>query len=202
MLRSQARSKQRGFSLIEIVVTIAVMSFLLFAAMPSIGAWMDNARIRNVADSLQNGLQVARGEAVRRNEEVSLWLVALEDPSQLDNQCTLSSTSGSWVVSVFSPFRHCADPASTIDAPRIVTGRPVGDNGARVAVSAVAADSTAATTITFNGFGRVTNAGAIRQIDVSGSSDGTRNLRIAVSAAGQVRLCDPHVTDTKDPRIC
>lgn len=202
MLRSRAQASQRGFSLVEIVVTIAVLSLLLFAAMPSIGAWMDNTRIRNVADSLQNGLQVARGEAVRRNEEVSLWLVALEDPSQLDNQCTLSSASGSWVVSVFSPFRHCADPVSTVDAPRIVTGRPVGGNGARVVVSALGADGTGATSITFNGFGRVTNAGAIRQIDVSGASDNTRNLRIAVSAAGQVRVCDPHVTDTKDPRIC
>ena len=42
--------RQRGFSLIEIVVTIAVLALILFAALPSLGTWLDNTRIRNVAD--------------------------------------------------------------------------------------------------------------------------------------------------------
>lgn len=67
--------RQRGFTLVELVITIAVMALILFVAIPSIGTWLDNTRIRNVADSLQNGLQLARGEAVRRNQNVSLWLV-------------------------------------------------------------------------------------------------------------------------------
>ena len=201
MLMPGKSIRQRGFSLVEIVITMAVLALLLLAAMPSIGAWMDNTRIRNVADSLQNGLQIARGEAVRRNEEVSFWLVNLEEPSQLDNECTLSANSGSWVVSVFSPLKHCADEPSNISSPRLVTGRPVGSDGSRVTVAAVGADlTTAATGITFNGFGRVTNADAIRQIDITGTS--ARNLRVAISAAGQVRLCDPQVTDTNDPRKC
>ena len=123
--RGHAR-RQRGFSLIEVVVTMTVLALILFAAVPSIGSWMDNTRIRNVADSLQNGLQIARGEAVRRNEEVSFWLVSLEDPSTLDNECALSATSASWVVSVFSPLGHCADEPSTVSSPKLVTGRPVG----------------------------------------------------------------------------
>ena len=49
--------RQRGFSLIEIVVTIAVLALMLFAALPSLGTWLDNARIRNVADSLSDVLK-------------------------------------------------------------------------------------------------------------------------------------------------
>ena len=82
---------QLGFSLIEIVVTMAVLGLILFAAVPSIGAWMDNTRIRNMADSLQNGLQTARGEAVRRNQDMSFWLVGLEDPGVLANTAAAST---------------------------------------------------------------------------------------------------------------
>jgi len=197
--------RQRGFSLIEIVVTIAVLALLLFAALPSLGTWLDNVRIRNVADSLQNGLQLARGEAVRRNENVSLWLVSLEDPSVLANDCTLSATSGSWVVSVYSPLKHCGDPPSTISSPKLVTGRAVGDGGGNVGVAAVQSDlSTGGVSVTFNGFGRIANADAIRQIDVTGTGSGVsyRDLRIAITPAGQVRMCDPKVSDSNDPRKC
>lgn len=81
--------RQRGFTLVELIVTIAVLALILFAVMPSIGTWLENTRIRNVADSLQNGLQVARGEAVRRNQNVSLWLVSLNDPAVLSDDCSL-----------------------------------------------------------------------------------------------------------------
>lgn len=197
--------RQRGFSLIEIVVTIAVLALILFATMPNIGIWLDNTRIRNVADSLQNGLQIARGEAVRRNQNVSFWLVSMNDPGKLSNDCALSSSSGSWVVSVNSPISHCADAPSIISSPMIVTGRAVGDSGGKVSVTAVQSDgTTAGNSVTFNGFGRVANADPIQKIDVTGTGTGVtyRNLRIAISSAGQVRMCDPAVSDANDPRKC
>lgn len=197
--------RQRGFSLIELIVTIAVLALILFAVMPSVGSWLDNTRIRNVADSLQNGLQLARNEAVRRNQNVSFWLVALNDPAVLSNDCTLSSASGSWIVSVNSPIGHCADAPSTTSSPMLVTGRPEGDGGGRVVVGALQSDgSTAGTTVTFNGFGRVTNSDAMSQINVSGTNAGGnyRYLRVAVTSAGLVRMCDPRVTDANDPRKC
>lgn len=194
--------RQRGFTVVELVVTIAVLALILMTAMPSVATWMGNTRIRNVADSIQNGLQLARGEAVRRNQNVSFWLVALNDPAQLTNDCTLSGASGSWVVSVNSPVGHCADPPSTTSSPMLVTGRTVGEGGGQVTVSAVQSDgSTPATNVTFDGFGRVTNTDSIRQVDVTGPSSSV-NLRLAVSSAGLVRMCDPRVTSTSDPRKC
>ena len=197
--------RQRGFTLIEMMVTITVLALALFAVMPSVSAWLDSTRIRNVADSLQNGLQLARNEAVRRNQNVSFWLVTLNDPAVLSNDCTLSGSSGSWIVSVNSPIGHCADAPSTISSPLLVTGQPAGSGGANVAVSALQSDgSTAGTTVTFNGFGRVANTDAIGQINVTGTNTATtyRSLRVAVTAAGQVRMCDPAVTNANDPRKC
>jgi type IV fimbrial biogenesis protein FimT len=110
------------------------------------------------------------------------------------------------VVSVTDPYRRCGDAPSTTSAPRIVTKRGVGDSGARVEVNALQADgTTGGTSVTFNGFGRVTNATPIARIDITGVNDDVtyRNLRLMISPAGQIRMCDPSIGSTSsDPRKC
>lgn len=208
MMRRRQTPHSRGFTLIELVVTIAVFALLLLAALPSLGTWTDNTRIRNVSGSLLDGLQLARAEAIRRNQNISFWLVSLDNPALLSNDCVLSSSSGSWVVSVNSPIGHCADEPSIDSSPMLVTGRPVGDAGGKVSVTAVqsAGSSTAANSVTFNGFGRIVNTtSAIGRIDITGTTSGRtyRNLRLIVSPAGQVRMCDPDSSvATNDPRRC
>ncbi|TWD90685.1 type IV fimbrial biogenesis protein FimT [Variovorax beijingensis] len=194
--------RQRGFTIVELAVTIAVLALILALAMPSIGTWMDNSRIRNTTESLQNGLLAARSEAIRRNQNVSFFLVSLNDSGAMDNTCALSTESGSWVISVTSPVGKCASAPSTTDAPMIVETRALGDGGGGVKVTA---DND---TVTFNSFGRVVSAAGsfITQIDVTGPRDGTRyrNLRLNLTASGAVRMCDPSVpsTATTDPRLC
>jgi len=197
--------RQSGFSIIEIVVTLAVLAMILVAAGPSIGTWMDNTRIRNTAQALQEGLQMARAEAVRRNQAMSFYLVSLTNPGAMDNSCALSSTSGSWVVAASSPALKCATAPSDVGALQIAATRTVNDGGGRVAVSGLQADgTTAANTVTFNGFGRVTNTTPIAQIQVTGTDANAtyRNLWIEITSAGAVRMCDPKVTDGNDPRKC
>lgn len=197
--------KYRGFTLIEVAVVMAVLALLLVAAVPSITTALANTRIRNTTESLQSGLQLARGEAVRRNQNVSFWLVSTNTPNALDNTCTLDSTSGSWVVSINAPTGHCGAAPSTTASPMIVNGRAAGDAGGNVEVAALQADgATAGTRVTFNGFGRIANADAISQIDIDGpDAEGDyRALRVSISPAGLVRMCDPAVTNTSDPRKC
>lgn len=83
----------------------------------------------------------------------------------------------------------------------------MGDASTRVSVKAVQDDgTTAATQVTFNGFGRMTNADtAISQIDVTGIEGSTeyRHQRITITPTGMVRSCDPRVpTSSDDPRKC
>ncbi|MFZ4551991.1 MAG: GspH/FimT family pseudopilin [Aquabacterium sp.] len=197
--------KQRGFTLIEAMVVVTIVTVLALAAAPNLSTWLDNIRIRNASDAIQEGLQTARAEAIKRNQNITFWLVTSNTLYQVDNSCALSSTSGSWAVSVSDPSKHCGDSPSTTSAPRLVSARGVGDSGARVDVKALQADgATASTSVTFNGFGRVTNANAISRIDVTGQTSGTayRNLRITISPVGQIRLCDPSVSSSNDPRKC
>lgn len=191
--------------MVEMAVTMAVLGILLASAMPSLGDWMVNARIRNTAESIQEGLQKARAEAVRRNQSVTFWMVTTADPKVLSNDCTKSASSGSWVVSLTDPTSKCSVAPSTETAPQTVAARAVGQGGEGVSVEAKQADgSTDATSVTFNAFGQVANATPIRVISVNDgvANSDRRKYRIMISTGGRTVVCDQLVSDTTDPRSC
>lgn len=199
--------KQRGFSIIEIAVVLVVVGMLLMSAVPTMTEWLRNAKLRNQAEALQAGLQQARNEAVRRNQPVSFYLVSGNSATTLDSTCAVSASGTSWVVSVRDPAGACesapAVSSSDADNPLIVATHVGADGASGVSVSGLATDgTTAASSITFDAFGRA--SGALRRIDVNYASaqDGDRPLRLNVSAAGMVRMCDTTVSDASDPRRC
>jgi type IV fimbrial biogenesis protein FimT len=207
-------------TLIELMVTVVILVMLLLAVGPSVGTWMRNTQVRNVASSMLAGLNRARNEAMRRNVPVRFSLVSLADSAVLDGSCALSDAGVSWVVSVRNPAGNCqmapvvindvaaynaavADPNN----PLIVEANAGGVGGKNVVVAAKLADGSAvADTVTFGSFGRVTDAAsvAIGFINVSNQVAGGdyRSLRIEVGAGGSVRLCDLGVTAQNDPRYC
>ncbi len=174
-----AGTAQYGVTLVEMLIGIAILGILMAVGLPSYTAWIQNSQIRTAAESVLNGMQLARNEAVRRNANVQLVLGA----------------QSSWTISVPST------------AAQIQT-RNYGAGSNNVTVVATPG---AATTITFNSLGRVVaNADAsatITQLDFNVpttilAATASRNLRILVGAGGNVRMCDPKVTDVADPRFC
>lgn len=167
---------QFGMTLIEIMITLAIMGILLMIGMPSFNTWIANTQVRTGAEGITNGLQLARAEAVRRNSNVSFVL----------------GTNTGWTV-------------TALNSGEVVQTRSEedGSKNATVTVTPVGA-----TTLTFNGYGRVTtNADAsatITQIDVGSSTLSaaeTRALRITLGSGGSVRMCDPALA-SGDPRAC
>jgi len=190
--------KQRGFTIIEFVIALTLMGFLLAAVMPSAGAWIRNSRLRTAAESISAGLQQARNEAVRRNQPIGFFLVSDADAVSMSDGCALSSSSSGWVVSTASPAGKCA-----ADRDTFIAVRPPGDTAIALRVEAKDAALGAATTVMFNGYGQISNASPISCIKVSNPGDATtRALNIAINAGGQIRMCDPAVTDANDPRVC
>lgn len=194
-------ARQRGVTLIELMVTLAIVAIVVFAVLPDIGSWMRNTQIRNAAESIEAGLQRARNEAVHRNRTVQFTLVSLTDPANIDNSCAPSSTAASWVISLADPTGNCG--AANNVTPFVVDSHAMADGSSTVSVSAVQADgATAASSVTFDGLGRIVSAAPIASIDVTHASAGTRPLRIVLTASGSIRTCDPNMGDATDPRHC
>ena len=191
--------------MIEIAITMALAAILLFAVAPEVTSMVANSRVRSSAESLQQGLQQARNEALRRNREVTFWLTTTNAASTLDNTCALSSTARGWVVSLNDPAGKCAVASSDAVDPMLVEKAVGGGIGSNVAVNALQADgATAATQVVFDGFGRVSTATSIARLDLdnANSNNNFRPLRIQITRGGSVRLCEPRVSDTADPRRC
>jgi type IV fimbrial biogenesis protein FimT len=65
-------SNERGFTLVEMLVTVAVLTILLLATVPSFLALTARMRVEGTGGELAADLQYARSEAVRRRADVSL----------------------------------------------------------------------------------------------------------------------------------
>jgi type IV fimbrial biogenesis protein FimT len=170
------RSASSAFTLIEMMVALAVFGILFALGLPSLSAWIQNSNIRTATEAGLNGLQLARSEAVSRNASVQLVF----DPQ------------GGW-------------SATVVAGGALIQSRPAGETASSVSVAYLPAD---ATTVTFNGFGRIApnddGTASITQIDFDSTAlpaAQSRELRLMIDTNGMARMCDPQ-RDASDPRAC
>ena len=64
--------QQSGFTLIELMVTMAVLAILAVVAVPSMTMLINGNRLSGMNDELTASVQLARSEAIRRNARVTL----------------------------------------------------------------------------------------------------------------------------------
>jgi type IV fimbrial biogenesis protein FimT len=171
MLNIRLKTGQAGLTALEMMIGVVLIGLLMAVAAPSFQAWTRNAQIRNAAESVANGLQRARAEAVMRNATVEFTLGA----------------GSSWTISRLDPP----------NPPILVESKASSDGSKEVAVVARAPDLlNPAATITFSSLGTViANADgtpAIAQIDFT-SAGGNRNLRVIIGVGGNAKMCDPNI---------
>jgi type IV fimbrial biogenesis protein FimT len=198
-----SNNTQSGVTLIELIVGMVILSILFALAAPSYRGWIQNQQIRTAAESILNGIQLARGEAVKNNNLASLVLCGFPSSSwevlaasatapapSLSLACGAGSTAGAGFIRVQERSgqegSRFAQVAVTSVAPQ-PTVSPVTDDGTR--------------TITFNSLGRVVG-GLPTTIEVT-TPTGDRPLWVTIRGGGNTRLCDPSpLLAVKDPRRC
>jgi len=58
--------RQRGVTLLELLVVTAVLSIVLGLALPAMGQWVDSVRMGTLVRAFHTDLQLTRSEAIRR----------------------------------------------------------------------------------------------------------------------------------------
>lgn len=100
-MTSPSRSAWRGFTLVELLVTISIAAVLLTLAVPSFSTLILNQQVRVSAGDLQTSLFFARSEAIKRAADVSVvpaggdwkngWSVQLTDGTVLRSESALNA---------------------------------------------------------------------------------------------------------------
>jgi prepilin-type N-terminal cleavage/methylation domain-containing protein len=218
--------QNRGFTLIEIMVALAIFGLLIALAGPQLGTFLASSQVRNAGDAILNGVQQAQATAMRDNLPTRLEL-------------TTTTGTGGWELIVADPAANTvpgANPATPCGVPVVCAPGNVcnpeklfclkdGAPDAQLAVTPAGAVAGNVAAVTFDGFGRIQC-----NTDNTLACDGTTNMqwikitnsknslaremhvcitdRQAPNAAGSVpvsasqfKLCDPNVAAT-EPQAC
>ena len=191
--RRQAVGKARGFTLIELVVTIALAAILLSIAAPSFVKFQRNSELTTTVNSLLGAVTAARAEAMRRNVTVyvlpisqtngwaSGWFVVADGDLSLTSSSITSLTPDNIVAPDVLVTRHEPIP-STVTVPTVSGVNNFTQGGI--------------TYIRFNGqgypaaFGGAGFVGGAVQM-----TNGATTTRMVMSMAGRVRTCAATAAD-------
>lgn len=171
---------ESGFTLIELMVSIAVLIVLLVAASPSFVDFFERYRLRSAVDDTLNLFAVARQGAVEADRNVKVAFAA-----STSNWCAGAVEQASpTTLGDVVPVDPTACACDSAPATCLVGGENlvVGVAGRGVTIGA------GGTTFTFDSKNGTLDPLGVQQIDFL-SSTGKYGLAVQVSALGQARAC-------------
>jgi type IV fimbrial biogenesis protein FimT len=182
--------RARGFTLIELMVTLTVAALLLLAVVPSFSQWVANAKVRSVAEEIQNGLRQAQAEAIRRNRQ-TVFALTNAKPALA---ASAVANGKNWYVQTVVLAGSAETTAEFVQGSNYATQAGVAVTGpAVVCFGSLGGLVTLGSTAT--GLGTACSATATSYTLVSASAtagnNAYRTLKLLLTPGGQVRMCDP-----------
>lgn len=177
-------SKSIGFTLIELMVTVAIATILMLVAIPSLTTFRRNAELTSATNTLVASINAARGEAMKRG--VSAMVVPTNNGT--------AWTAG-WVVfadlNSDRSYNAATDPLVSTQAPLSSNLSVVASDGSVAAgpapLPAIIFDASGYSKDRVGGFGSFTLS--VSRVDAA--SDFSQVRRIIVASTGRLRVCTP-----------
>lgn len=176
----KARHGSQGFTLIELMVTIALLVIMMALAAPSFLSFRRNSELASISNSFLAALNTARTEAMKRN------MFAMVVPLNADNDW-----SKGWLVFVDTDDDKAFDSTKDIlvmqqeAPPSYIT--LTGNNSTAASASYVRYDG--------SGFSRPTGTdvpNTTLTISRSDAADDFRQIRrVKIAVTGRARVCTP-----------
>jgi len=161
------RTKIKGLTLIEVMITLAIAGILIATAAPSMREFIQNNRSATQINELQATLSLARSEAIKRNTGITVCR------SSNGTSCTGNWQDG-WIVFIDSNFDGAVD---TNTDPLRVHGGLVEGNSLRFTQTRVSYANSGLTRTGSNG------------IFIHCDSRGAQNARgLLIGPTGRARL--------------
>ena len=176
------RRSSSGFTLIELMITVAIAAILLMVAAPNLSAFRRNAELTSAANTFVASINTARSEAMKRGR------YAMVVPT--DNG---ASWNAGWIVFVdidrTQIYNQGIDSvvATQIELPTGIS--MTGVNTATGTTPYVMFDPSGYSRDKSGGFGALTLTLARTEGTAAQQLDQTR--RIIIASTGRVRMCKP-----------
>lgn len=167
-----------GFTLIEMIATVAVLAVLVTVGIPSFEETIDKRRLTGAAEQLQTDLQYARSEAIKRNGNVFVSFIASGS-----NWCYGISTATACTCTTAGSCR--------VDLVEKVVNQD-GFRNIKMGLSSITGNN-----LNFEprrGLVRMNNNAADMvegTVEFESSFGNERETRILVNRMGRLRLCSP-----------
>jgi len=187
--RPQPSRRLRGFTAVELLVTLTILAILIGIAAPSMSRFIGQWRVSNAVNALTGSLRLARTEAIARARPVVVCRVASSTSTTCLSTAGTNGFASGWIVFVNNDRDANADFAAASDELLLRQEAPAG-------ISNIAL--TTAGRFVFLPNGLLNNTANGVNIDASGydSASTTPWLRkgLCITKPGRVRS----VTDSTD----
>lgn len=160
-----------GFTIIEVIIVLAIASILMAIGMPSFQEFSRNMRAGSTMGALVNDIQLARSESVKRNTRVLFCARATPASSACAGAPIANTWMNGWIVC------QDGDANGNCDASTAANPNPIKIQGALAAPMALTGP--AATLIVFP----VGSASAGSVFTITGGTNVTRTATVAPSGS-------------------